>query len=211
LTVEGRMLRPDLAYIRIPGFGDPALEKRALELVRQFAHARTIVFDVRGNGGGSTPADLTRALMDRPYRWWREATPQTLAVLKFRGEYAARPQFSWGPEIKQPDKPIFTGRIVLLIDGGCGSSCEDFVMPFKDNGRGTLVGGHTAGSTGQPYIREFDNGMILLVGSIRATMPDGTPFEGVGIAPDVPIRPTIEDLKAGRDVILAKALELAAR
>jgi carboxyl-terminal processing protease len=209
--IEGRLVRPDVAYIRIPSFGDPKYEKRALELIGQYKGTKAIIFDVRGNGGGATPADLTRALMDRPYRWWRESTPELLAVQRFRGEYAANARFSWGPEVKQPAAPLYTGRIILLVDGGCGSSCEDFVMPFKDNGRGTLVGETTAGSTGQPYIREFDNGMILLVGSIRATLPDGMPYEGIGIRPDVEVSPTLEDLQRNRDAALDKALDLASR
>jgi len=73
----------------------------------------------------------------------------------------------------------------FLIDGGCYSSCEDFSMPFKDNHRALLIGQATSGSTGQPYVTDLGNGMLLLVGAKRAIFPDGTPFEGVGIKPDV--------------------------
>ena len=40
-------------------------------------------------------------------------------------------------------------------------------------------------------------------------MPDGNPFEGVGIDPDVYIQPRISDLKVGKDVVLEKAMQLA--
>ncbi len=42
------------------------------------------------------------------------------------------------------------------------SACEDFVMPFKDNGRAVLVGGSTAGSSGQPYVLDLGHDMIFM-------------------------------------------------
>jgi carboxyl-terminal processing protease len=79
-------------------------------------------------------------------------------------------------------------------------------MPFKIAKRAILVGETTAGTFSFTNFNTFDNGMILNVASIRHTFPDGSQFEGVGIAPDVEIHPTALDLKEGRDVVLSKAL-----
>lgn len=209
---EGRWLREgELAYVKIPGFGEPRFEQKALEFVRQFKDARALIIDVRGNGGGSTPQELTKALMGRPYRWWAEATPQTLAVLKYRGEYHTNTMMTWGGETIRPGEPVFKGRLIILADGGCGSACEDFVMPFKDNGRATVVGERTAGSTGQPFIYDFGNGMTIVVGSIRTFFPDGSPFEGVGIAPDIELPPSPADLRDGTDPALQRAVQEATK
>jgi carboxyl-terminal processing protease len=99
--------------------------------------------------------------------------------------------------------------VILLTDGGCVSACEDFVEPFKQSGRGIIVGETTEGSSGVPLFYDFGNGMTLKIAVKRFYFPDGSEFEGVGIKPDVEVHPTIESLKAGRDVILEKALELA--
>ncbi|EQD51208.1 peptidase, S41 family, partial [mine drainage metagenome] len=64
-----------VGYVRIPSFGDPKHEARALELVKDFHEASAILVDVRGNTGGSTPERLIEALMDRPSRGWTESTP----------------------------------------------------------------------------------------------------------------------------------------
>lgn len=46
---EGRWLGDGrLPYIRIPGFGDPAYEPTATELLRQFASSPNLIVDVRG-------------------------------------------------------------------------------------------------------------------------------------------------------------------
>jgi carboxyl-terminal processing protease len=99
--------------------------------------------------------------------------------------------------------------VILLVDGGCVSACEELVEPFKDSGRGTVVGETTEGCSGLPYVYDFHNGMTLKVAVKRLYFPDGSEFEGVGIKPDVEVHPTIEWLKSGRDLILEKAHELA--
>jgi carboxyl-terminal processing protease len=213
---EGRWLKPgEVAYIRIPSFFFPENEKRALELLEEFRRAHAIIVDLRGNPGGSTPSDLTSHLMDRPYRWWSESTPINMPFFRYRASqgdwhYQAfqQPQIIWYSGPSTPAKDAFTGKLVLLVDGGCNSACEDFTMPFKDNHRATLVGQNTSGSTGEPFVTDFGNGMLVLIGAKRAAFPDGMPFEGVGIKPDIEVQPTAEDLANGRDAALATALRV---
>jgi len=82
-------------------------------------------------------------------------------------------------------------------------------VSFKDNHRATIVGEQTAGSFGQPYQHHFENGMVFGLSTKREFMPEGAPFEGVGIAPDIQMHPHAADLAAGRDPVLDKALSLA--
>jgi carboxyl-terminal processing protease len=210
---EGRWLEPGkIAYIRIPSFFHPEFEKRALELAREYRGAALLIIDVRGNMGGSTPSDLTTFLMDRPYHWWSESTPVIMPFFRFRAsqgqwEYQpfARPDMVWPGVLQQPAQDHFTGKLVLLVDEACHSSCEDFAMPFKDSGRALLYGHSTAGSSGQPYILEFGNGMMLMIGAKREIFPDGTRFEGLGIKPDVEVACTVLDIRHGRDAALEAA------
>jgi carboxyl-terminal processing protease len=213
VATEGRWLEPGkIAYIRIPSFFHPEFEKRALELAREYRGAGLLIIDVRGNAGGSTPSDLTAFLMDRPYRWWSESTPIVLPYFRYRAsqgqwEYQpfGNPDMVWPSILQQPPKDNFHGKLALLVDEGCHSSCEDFAMPFKDNGRALLYGDTTAGSSGQPYILDFGDGMMLLVGSKREIFPNGTRFEGIGIKSDVEVARTVLDIRHGRDAVLEAA------
>jgi carboxyl-terminal processing protease len=108
-----------------------------------------------------------------------------------------------------PRDPVYTGRLILIIDRGCSCACEDFVMPFKVAKRAELVGETTAGSFSFTHFTAFENGMLLNIAAVRHTFPDGSQFEGIGITPDIEVQTTAEDLKAGRDVSLSKALEIA--
>jgi carboxyl-terminal processing protease len=210
---EGRWLEPGrLAYVRVPSFIEPEFEKRAIELVREYQSAPALIVDVRGNGGGSTPQELTRRLMNRPHRWWTESTPASLPYFRLRAaegswqyEPFGRPELLWHSSTNPPEAGAYPGRLALLVDAGCLSACEDFVMPFKDNGRAILVGETTGGSTGQPYMLDLGDGMQAIIGAKREMFPDGSPFEGVGIRPDVEVSPSVDDLRAGRDAALEAA------
>ena len=81
-------------------------------------------------------------------------------------------------------------------------------MPFKDNRRATLIGEPSGGSTGQPYFHTFENGLQFSIGAQRVEMPDGAPFEGVGLIPDITVTLQRADLYAGRDPVLEKAVSI---
>jgi carboxyl-terminal processing protease len=231
--MESRLLTDDVPYLYIPSFGDPANEEAAVEFLRQQAEAPALIIDVRGNGGGTTPVDLIRGLMDRPYRDWTESTALSIALFgAYRrvaessqaeqlGDYVRgyldafanfnHPQLNLPGALNMPRGPVYEGELFLLADFGCASACEDFLLPFKQSGRALIIGQRTRGSTGQPYLYEFENGMSFRVSSKRVYFPDGLPFEGVGIVPDIVLTPSVDDVKAGKDVVLDRALELAER
>jgi carboxyl-terminal processing protease len=205
---EGRWLRDgQLAYIRIPAFGDPAYERTAIELVGQFASSPNLIVDVRGNGGGSTPRQLIGALMNRPWRTWQETTPQHIALFDAQGIPPI--QALRGSRQQSPSSDAYGGRLFLLVDRFCGSACEDFVMPFKDNGRAVVIGETTQGSSGNPYRTDLGSGMSVAIGAVRYRFPDGTDFEGVGITPHIAIDRTVADFVSNRDPVLERARELA--
>ncbi len=228
---SGKWLKEGVAYIKIPGFERPDLEKKALELVKKFSGARVLIVDVRGNSGGNTPSALVDALQDRPYRFWTEATFLSIALFRSYKEFLASygnliPKESrkplemltgffgnsylmWTPSYQKPENTLFRGKLLILTDRGCASACEDFVVSFKDNGRALIVGERTAGSSGQPYIYMFNRDISVAIGAKREYMPDGTPFEGRGICPDEKVELTVEDIKSGKDPVLTRALKVA--
>jgi carboxyl-terminal processing protease len=211
-SVDGRWLEEGaLAYIRVSSFGDLANERTAVDLVRQFGASRSLIVDVRGNGGGTTPRQLLAALMNRPWRSWIETSPLHIELLDVA--YFRFPPLLIGRENaeQQPAADAFAGRIFVLADRFCVSACEDFVMPFKTTGRGTVIGEVTQASSGNPYRADLGNGMRVSIGAMRYRFPDGSAFEGVGIAPDIPIERRIADIAAGRDGALDRAMELAGK
>jgi carboxyl-terminal processing protease len=212
---EGKWLQEGkVAHIRIPSFMRPRFEEKALEFVELYSRAQAIILDVRGNGGGSTPSRLIKRVMNQPYRWWAERSrrPEPLRKRHRNGEIRFASDYSyaeWQPDWTEPECTggRYEGKIILLTDRHTGSAAEDFTMPFKDNGRATIIGEKTWGSTGQPVFRNFGDDIRVGIGSIRAYFPTGEPFEGIGIAPDISVECAREDVYSKWDAVMEKALE----
>lgn len=191
--------------IRIPSFSRPAFEDSALAALRGATGVKAVVLDLRGNHGGANPDKLLRALMERPFRTWMQETPANIGMFRSWGVLGRSPAMLITPEPNLPQKPIYTGPLFILVDGGCYSACESAVMPFADNHRATVIGERTAGSSGQTYVEDLGSGMAIGINVVRLRFPNGAAFEGVGIAPDVEVRTTLADIVAQRDPILARA------
>jgi carboxyl-terminal processing protease len=208
-AVEGRWLSDDkIFYIKVRSFSDSRYEGTALELVKSHYDARGLIIDVRGNGGGKTPYGLIGQLMDREWLTWTTSTPSQVALYRARGN--PRTQLQLEGEKFRPRPDAYKGRLAILVDRFTCSASEDFVMPFKQNGRAVIVGETTEGSFGQPHFQDFGNGMSFMAGAARHTFPDGSQFESIGILPTIPIEMRIDDLRNGIDAVLAKARETIA-
>jgi len=157
-----------VAYHRIRSFEEPANENAAIAFVKANASAKLIIFDVRNNGEGSSPERLLRALMDRPYRDWMQASAMSFGLFATYGElfrtippkdtdarergyleafseYSERPYFMTPGALKEPESQAYTGPIYVLQNRSCGSACEDFVMPLKTSKRAMIFGERTFG------------------------------------------------------------------
>jgi hypothetical protein len=71
-----------------------------------------------------------------------------------------------------------------------------------------VVGGKTMGTTGQTISLALPGGGSARICAKKCLYPDGRPFVGVGIVPDVEVCPSRSDVAAGRDAVLEKALEV---
>jgi C-terminal processing protease CtpA/Prc len=59
-ATEGCWLDPGtLVYVCVPSFFGFQFEKRVVELVGEYEKVLALIVDVRANGGGSTPGELT--------------------------------------------------------------------------------------------------------------------------------------------------------
>lgn len=209
---EGRWLaNQSVGYVKVPTFRGIQTQAAALDYLKQFHAAKAVILDVRGNPGLGDGTALQRSLMDKPYSMWTEHSNVKGGFLlrEYDIAYPEVAQVTTSQPMIQPRDPAFAGKLFLLIDRGCTCACEDFVMPFKITHRAQLMGETTAGTFSFTNFTQFENGMMLNVASVRHTFPDGSRFEGVGIAPDIEIQPSIQDFKAGKDLVLERTLEIA--
>jgi len=209
--VESRSLGGGIAYLRIATFDaeevvaelDAALDGLDLDALRG------MILDLRYNIGGddSNAYPILSRLVDRPVTGSTWSTREYLPA-----------QASWGmPEswfqgdtvtVEPSAKKRYAGPLVVLTGPNTMSTSEDFLVPLDYSGRALLIGETTAGSTGNPVSVVLPGGGILRVCSKRDTYPDGREFVGYGIEPDIPVQPTVAGIRANRDEVLEKAVEV---
>jgi C-terminal processing protease CtpA/Prc len=158
-----------------------------------------------GDDGIAWPV-LSR-LIDRPVMGFTWKTREYLPAFASWGKAEAWYQgdtVSVGPSTRSR----YTGPLVVLTDPNTMSTSEDFLVPLDYAGRALLVGEATAGTTGNPINVRLPGGAILRVCSLRCTYPDGREFVGRGVEPDIVVHPTVAGIRANRDEVLEKAIEV---
>ncbi|MFI6481202.1 S41 family peptidase [Nonomuraea sp. NPDC050663] len=192
-TVSAKRLEGDVAYVKVPGFyGGVADEVR--KAIEGLSVKRGIVLDLRGNGGGS-PREVTRLL-------------GAFAHGKITS-YFCDVRDKCTPNRTDDSVPLLGLPLTVLIDRECASACDDFSAAVKGLGLGTLVGTRTAGlvsGPGAPYL--LSDGSVLSLPKLHHRGPGKEIVDTIGVPADHQVPTTAEDLAAGRDPALAKALEL---
>jgi C-terminal processing protease CtpA/Prc len=82
------------------------------------------------------------------------------------------------------------------------------VMALRLAPKATVLGSTTAGADGNVSRLFLPGSVMTMISGIGVYYPDGTETQRIGIVPDIKMEPTIEGIKAGKDELLEKAIEL---
>lgn len=207
--LEIRMLPGDVAWIVLRTFDDAALATEFESRFHEIADAKALILDVRENGGGNSGNGyrILACLTAKPFQTSRWRTRDYRPTYRAWGRAEATFAEEAG-QVQPNGKLSYTGPVVVLTSARTYSAAEDFVVAFDAMKRGTIVGEPTGGSTGQPLLFDLPGGGTGRVCTKRDSYPDGREFVGVGITPQVLVRPLLQDLRAGRDSVLEAALAM---
>lgn len=189
----------ELLVWKMPGFD--ITKERVDELMAKARKFKTLVLDLRGNGGGysATVSRLVSHFFDKEIK---------IADLKSRKD--TKPQLA-----KKRTEPQFTGQIVVLVDSNSASASELFARVIQIEKRGVVLGDRTAGAvmTSRQYSHETGVGRILYFGAsvtiADMIMSDGNSLEHAGVTPDELLLPSASELAAKGDPVLTRAAEIA--
>jgi C-terminal processing protease CtpA/Prc len=209
---EFRILPGDIAYVAVNEFEDDSGVKTILDHLSQIQAAKGLVLDLRHNGGGNSQygVSILQMLASSPFDWESEQTPAYKAVYRAWGlpqRSAQLPQ----PDF-QPDAQHHLGLpVVVLTSAETFSAAEDFVALFDSMHRGLIIGEPTAGSTGQPFSFKLPGGGSARICTKDTRTPDGHVYMGVGIQPQILVKPSIADIRSGRDSALDNAVGILSK
>lgn len=209
--VESRMLGDRIAYLRLATFGvEQLVEDFDTELDGlDLDELKGLILDLRYNSGGDdrNAYPIVSRLIDRPVLGSTWTTRRYLPAFASWGE----PEGSYHGDTIRIEPSIrkrYGGPLVILTGPNTMSTSEDFLIPLDYSGRALLIGEATAGTTGNPVDVSLPGGAILKVCSKRDVYPDGREFVGIGIEPDITVHPTVAGIRADRDEVLEKAIEV---
>ena len=187
-----------IGYLKIRSFADTSIVDQVLGILDQGRQRgiRGWVVDLRSNNGGSLTAVLGAAsgFFDPAH-----------AVIGYQVDRQRRQS---PLQIPQSLNLLNGAALVLLVDRDTASGAEIFSAALQEAQLATLVGVKTAGSVGVATQITLPDESVLQVTEQRFVSPGGAQLDGVGVAPDVSVDMTDEDLQNDRDPQLAKALEL---
>jgi carboxyl-terminal processing protease len=194
-SVTYKMLDNGVGYIQLSQFADDTTGelKTALKDL-QAQKPKGLILDLRNNGGGylKTAIEVVSQFIPKGvvmYEQYGDGTKQT---------YQAQPG---GLATEIP--------LVVLVNEGTASASEITAGAIQDYARGQLVGITTYGKGSvQNWIPLQNNEGAVRVTIARWLTPKERQIHKVGLTPDVKVEITEDDIAAGRDPQLNKAVEI---
>jgi carboxyl-terminal processing protease len=189
----------DIMVLSFPGFAFS--QSTVDDAMRKARKHQALIMDLRGNGGGavSTLQEFLGNLFDHEVKVCDRVTRDN-----------SKPQAA-----KSRGKDAFTGKLIVLVDSRSGSASEILARVTQLEKRGTVLGDKSAGAVMEARRYSYKIGVDTItpygasITDADLIMKDGKSLEKVGVIPDETVVPTGKDLAAGRDVTLARAIELA--
>jgi hypothetical protein len=199
--VRGGIVAPGVGYVRIASFLGEDWAGEMDDALAKLSGVTTVIVDVRDNSGGSktTATKVAGRFADRE---------RTFGYVRLRNG-PRHDDFS--DDITETVKPEgsrhYSGSVLILSDRGCMSAAEDFILAMRVLPTATVVGDTTVGASGGPLVRELANGWTYQMSQWIAYTPEHNTFEGVGLAPDVFVKPSLYTSTA--DAVMDRAIALA--
>lgn len=102
----------------------------------------------------------------------------------------------------------YKGKVVIMINEISQSQSEFTTMAFERAYNATVIGSNSAGADGSVSYFHLPGNIYTRITGSGVYYPDGGETQRIGIVPDVEIKPTIEGIRANKDEVLDKAIEI---
>ncbi|UDQ97656.1 S41 family peptidase [Lentisphaerota bacterium WC36G] len=154
------------------------LEKSLDKALQSLEDIDGLIIDVRGNSGGGF--DMQTAYVN----------------------------FDLENKKNQQNRPVYKGKIAILIDQRCISAGEGWSSWFKRHKRAKFFGKTTAGASARKTVYKLENGLFKVRMSVKGYCGFlDRLIERRGIEPDVEVDYLASDIAIGKDSILDAAKE----
>ncbi|PYU68906.1 MAG: peptidase S41 [Acidobacteria bacterium] len=188
-----RLLSKDVAYLKLSS----VKAADAAHYIDSAAGTKGLIIDIRNYPSEFMVFALGSFLVE-------SETP--FARFTF-GDLSNPGAFHWGELMSlSPQKPHYSGKIVILVDEISISQSEYTAMAFRSAHESLVVGSTTAGADGNVSHFVLPGELRSMISGIGVFYPNKAATQRIGIVPNVIVNPTIAGIRAGRDEVLEEAL-----
>ena len=191
-SVEYEVLEQGIAYLKLNDFRDTApAEVRAALAALQAQEPSSLILDLRDNPGGllSSSIEIGSEFIAEGVIALEKGSNGFEETLVSRGNGLAT-------EIP----------LIVLVNGGSASASEIVAGAIRDHERGILVGEPTLGKGAVQDPVDLSDGSHFRLTTAHWFTPNGQLIQGEGLAPDIVVPLTEEDLANDRDPQLEEAV-----
>ncbi|MBU0492500.1 MAG: S41 family peptidase [Chloroflexi bacterium] len=192
-TVQYEMLDNGVAYILLRQFDGNAtseFQRAYQELEKQ--NPKALILDLRGNPGGLLSEAISISNQFLP-----------------KGALIATERSRTGEEkFVAPGGGVATQiPLIVLVNQGSASASEIVAGALQDHGRAKLLGETTYGKGSVQNVHDLRDGSSVRVTIAHWYTPHGRLIHEKGLDPDIVVEFTEDDMKAGKDPQLDRAIE----
>ncbi len=182
-----------VALIKVTNFNADTMgrfDQAVLDVVKD--NPDGLILDLRSNPGGYLDSAIAMA------NAWVEA-----------GKAVVMEKFSDHEKINlaSAEPRLNKFKTVVLVNGGSASGSEIVAGALQDHGLATLIGEKTFGKGSVQELEDLPDGSAVKLTIARWLTPKGRTIDKEGIAPDITIERTQDDLNAGKDPQLDRAIQ----
>ena len=193
-----KFIKDNIGYVTLANIKDL---KEPSQFMKEFENTDGLIIDIRNYPSKFVVFALGSQLV-----------PKGVDFVKFTvmnpenpGEFTFTQPLSNG---KKKAEKVYQGKVVILVNEFSISQSEYTAMAFRAAPGAVVIGGKTSGADGNVSSFTLPAGLSTAISGIGIYYPDGSPTQRIGIVPDIPMEPTIAGIKAGKDELLEKAIEV---
>jgi carboxyl-terminal processing protease len=182
--------------------GDTKLMLKLFDsILSSFASTKSIIIDVRSNGGGHGGIELAS-------RFTNKKILTHYKSIRKKGDYESFTNLE--PNYLIPNKKTkYLNSIIILTNDKTASSAEDFTISLYQLPTVTTIGTNTSGMLSDMFSGNISKGISFTLSNQRYYSTDNKLLEDVGIAPKIEIKNTKQDIENKVDPVIIKAIEKA--
>lgn len=191
-----KIINENIGYI-YPG----TLEKKEIDAIMdKFLDKKGLIIDLRCYPSDFIVFSLSKYLLNgkEPF------VEFTTGSIKNPGLFTYRSVVKVGGN----SKDYFKGKVVILINEITQSNAEYTTMALRVAPNSTVLGSTTSGADGNVSAIYLPGNVFTYISGIGVLNPNRSETQRVGIIPDIEMKATIKGIKAGKDEVLEKAIEL---